>query len=74
MLKMGRPVLEAINIDTLTRSNYIELLRKGYSVKDIFRELSKGSNMDDKLLREEFDYWRKGNGILDLKSTRIKEY
>ena len=67
---MGRPVLDAIDMDTLTKGKYIQLLAKGYSVKDIFKALSKGSNMDKKILREEFDFWRECNGILELKPVR----
>lgn len=67
---MARSVLEAINMDDLTKGRYVQLLARGYSAKDVFKALSKGSDMDKQSLRKEFDYWREHNGIKDLKPAR----
>ncbi|EGP5233945.1 TPA: hypothetical protein ACF39N_002339 [Enterococcus hirae] len=70
---MARPVLEAMDMDTLTKGRYVQLLARGYSPKDVFKSLSKGTDMEDmekERLRKEFDYWRIHNGIKDLKPAR----
>ena len=35
---MARPVLEAMDMDTLTKGRYVQLLARGYSPKDVFKE------------------------------------
>lgn len=67
---MARPVLEAMDMDTLTKGRYVQLLARGYSPKDVFKSLSKGTDMEKERLRKEFDYWRTHNGIKDLKPAR----
>ena len=59
---MARPVLDAMDMDTLTKGSY--------SPKDVFKALSKGTDMEKERLRKEFDYWRIYNGIKDLKPAR----
>ena len=39
---MARPVLDAMDMDTLTKGRYVQLLARGYSPKDVFKALSKG--------------------------------
>ena len=63
---MARPVLDAMDMDTLTKGRYVQLLARGYSPKDVF----KGTDMEKERLRKEFDYWRTHNGIKDLKPAR----
>lgn len=46
------------------------MLARGYSPKDVFRSLSKGTNMEKEKLRKEFDYWRTHNGIKELKPAQ----
>ncbi|EME7116101.1 hypothetical protein P5B26_001868 [Enterococcus faecium] len=60
---MARPVLDAMDMDTLTKGRYVQLLARGYSPKDVFKALSKGTDMEKERLRKEFDYWRTYNGI-----------
>ena len=67
---MARPVLEAMDMDTLTKGRYVQLLARGYSPKDVFKALSKGTDMEKERLRKEFDYWRTHNEIKDLKPAR----
>ncbi|HFJ7381581.1 MAG: hypothetical protein ACLS5P_09535 [Enterococcus faecium] len=67
---MARPVLDAMDMDTLTKGRYVQLLARGYSPKDVFKALSKGTDMEKERLRKEFDYWRIYNGIKDLKPAR----
>ncbi|EGP5708317.1 hypothetical protein ACJQ40_001931 [Enterococcus faecium] len=67
---MARPVLEAMDMYSLTKGKYIDLLAKGYSAKDVFKALSKGSNMEKETLRKEFDFWRELNGIKEMKPVR----
>ena len=67
---MARPVLEAMDMDTLTKGRYVQLLARSYSPKDVFKALSKGTDMEKERLRKEFDYWRIYNGIKDLKPAR----
>ncbi|MFS1181207.1 hypothetical protein ACFDDV_12970 [Enterococcus lactis] len=67
---MARPVLDAMDMDTLTKGRYVQLLARSYSPKDVFKALSKGTDMEKKRLRKEFDYWRAYNGIKDLKPAR----
>ncbi|MEB3137654.1 hypothetical protein [Enterococcus faecium] len=67
---MARPVLEAMDMDTLTKGRYVQLLARGYSPKEVFKALSKGTDMEKERLRKEFDYWRTHNGIKDLKPAR----
>lgn len=45
---MARPVLEAMDMDTLTKGRYVQLLARGYSPKDVFKSLSKGTDMEKK--------------------------
>ncbi|MCZ2331830.1 hypothetical protein GIV00_00020 [Enterococcus faecium] len=40
---MARPVLDAMDMDTLTKGRYVQLLARGYSPKDVFKALSKGN-------------------------------
>ncbi len=37
------PVLEAMDMDTLTKGRYVQLLARGYSPKEVFKALSKRS-------------------------------
>ncbi|AOT80206.1 TPA: hypothetical protein ACOA6Q_001758 [Enterococcus faecium] len=67
---MARPVLDAMDMDTLTKGRYVQLLARSYSPKDVFKALSKGTDMEKERLRKEFDYWRIYNGIKDLKPAR----
>ncbi|MDN6966564.1 hypothetical protein EXW10_13340 [Enterococcus faecium] len=67
---MTRPVLDAMDMDTLTKGRYVQLLARSYSPKDVFKALSKGTDMEKERLRKEFDYWRIYNGIKDLKPAR----
>ncbi|HDL0812915.1 hypothetical protein [Enterococcus faecium] len=67
---MARPVLDAMDMDTLTKGRYVQLLASSYSPKDVFKALSKGTDMEKERLRKEFDYWRIYNGIKDLKPAR----
>ncbi|HFC9195252.1 TPA: hypothetical protein QFN10_000245 [Enterococcus faecium] len=67
---MGRPVLETMNMDTLTKGRYVQLLARGYSPRDVFKALSKGTDMEKERLRKEFDYWRIHNGIQELRPAR----
>ena len=67
---MARPVLDAMDMDTLTKGRYVQLLARGYSPKDVFKALSKGTDMEKERLLKEFDYWREHNGIKDLKPAR----
>ncbi|WP_180813604.1 hypothetical protein [Enterococcus faecium] len=34
---MARPVLEAMDMDTLTKGRYVQLLARGYSPKEVFK-------------------------------------
>ncbi|EGP5244515.1 hypothetical protein EFL04_13055 [Enterococcus faecium] len=43
---MARPVLDAMDMDTLTKGRYVQLLARGYSPKDVFKALSKGTDME----------------------------
>lgn len=52
---MARPVLEAMDMATLTKGRYVQLLARGYSPKDVFKALSKGTDMEKERLRKEFD-------------------
>ena len=54
---MARPVLDAMDMDTLTKGRYVQLLARSYSPKDVFKALSKGTDMEKERLRKEFDYW-----------------
>ncbi|MBD9782053.1 hypothetical protein [Enterococcus faecium] len=36
---MARPVLEAMDMDTLTKGRYVQLLARGYSPKEVFKAL-----------------------------------
>ena len=45
---MARPVLDAMDMDTLTKGRYVQLLARGYSPKDVFKALSKGTDMEKK--------------------------
>lgn len=38
---MARPVLEAMDMDTLTKGRYVQLLARGYSPKDVFKSYLK---------------------------------
>ena len=38
---MARPVLEAMDMDTLTKGRYVQLLARGYSPKDVFKSCLK---------------------------------
>ncbi|MDW8788913.1 hypothetical protein [Enterococcus faecium] len=38
---MARPVLEAMDMDTLTKGRYVQLLARGYSPKEVFKALSR---------------------------------
>jgi len=67
---MTRPVLKAMDMDNLTKGRYVQLLARGYSPKDVFKALSKGTDIEKEQLRKEFDYWRTHNGIKDLKPAR----
>ena len=67
---MARPVLDAMDMDTLTKGRYVQLLARSYSPKDVFKALSKGTDMEKERLRKEFDYWRTYNEIKDLKPAR----
>jgi hypothetical protein len=67
---MARPVLDAMDMDTLTKGRYVQLLARSYSPKDVFKALSKGTDMEKKDYEKEFDYWRIYNGIKDLKPAR----
>lgn len=67
---MAKSVLEPISMDSLTKGKYIQLLARGYSPKDVFKALSKGTDMEKERLRKEFDYWRTHNGIKELKPAR----
>ncbi|HIF1846099.1 TPA: hypothetical protein ACXX02_001384 [Enterococcus faecium] len=67
---MARPVLDAMDMDTLTKGRYVQLLARSYSPKDVFKALSKGTDIEKERLRKEFDYWRIYNGIKDLKPAR----
>ena len=67
---MARPVLDAMDMDTLTKGRYVQLLARSYSPKDVFKALSKGKKKKKERLRKEFDYWRIYNGIKDLKPAR----
>lgn len=67
---MARPVLDAMDMDTLTKGRYVQMLARSYSPKDVFKALSKGTDMEKERLRKEFDYWRIYNGIKDLKPAR----
>lgn len=57
-------------MDNLTKGRYVQLLARGYSPKDVFKALSKGTDIEKEQLRKEFDYWRTHNGIEDLKPAR----
>lgn len=61
---------QAMDMDTLTKGRYVQLLARGYSPKDVFKALSKGTDIEKEQLRKEFDYWRTHNGIKDLKPAR----
>ncbi|MEG7996027.1 hypothetical protein SQO50_12270 [Enterococcus faecium] len=43
---MARPVLDAMDMDTLTKGRYVQLLARGYSPKDVFKALSKGTDIN----------------------------
>ncbi|EOS7926314.1 hypothetical protein D3I19_RS09040 [Enterococcus hirae] len=43
---MARSVLEAMDMDTLTKGRYVQLLARGYSPKDVFKALAKGTDME----------------------------
>ncbi len=45
---MARPVLDAMDMDTLTKGRYVQLLARSYSPKDVFKALSKGTDMEKK--------------------------
>lgn len=51
---MARPVLDAMDMDTLTKGRYVQLLARGYSPKDVFKALSKGTDMEKERLRKGF--------------------
>ncbi|MEB4751769.1 hypothetical protein [Enterococcus sp. E5-162] len=36
---MARPVLDAMDMDTLTKGRYVQLLARSYSPKDVFKAL-----------------------------------
>ena len=67
---MAKSVLEPINMDSLTKGKYIQLLARDYTPRDVFRSLAEGTNMKKSTLRKEFDYWRIQNGIKELKPVR----
>ncbi|PQB70125.1 hypothetical protein CUM95_12335 [Enterococcus faecium] len=46
---MARPVLEAMDMDTLTKGRYVQLLARGYSPKEVFKALSKGTDMEKEM-------------------------
>ncbi|MBD9697608.1 hypothetical protein IHP14_11015 [Enterococcus faecium] len=41
---MARPVLEAMDMDTLTKGRYVQLLARGYSPKEVFKRSKTLSN------------------------------
>lgn len=67
---MAKLVLEPISMDSLTKGKYIQLLARGYTPRDVFRSLAKGTNMKKLTLKKEFDYWRIQNGIKEVKPVR----
>lgn len=49
---MARPVLDAMDMDTLTKGRYVQLLARGYPPKDVFKSLSKGTDMEKERLAQ----------------------
>lgn len=49
---MAKSVLEPINMDSLTKGKYIQLLARGYTPRDVFRSLAEGTNMKKSTLRK----------------------
>ncbi|WP_154641725.1 hypothetical protein [Enterococcus faecium] len=43
---MARPVLEAMDMDTLTKGRYVQMLARGYFPTDVFKSMSKGTDLE----------------------------
>ncbi|WP_341867314.1 hypothetical protein [Enterococcus faecium] len=69
---MARPVLEAMDMDTLTKGRYVQLLARGYSPKEVFKGLKgqKGSFEATIVLKEDFTT---GFEFSEKKKTNFKK-